>query len=273
MQSNAKLIQNLKISKKLNFLAPYTIRELFRLGNEGDGGYVIPKKLIKKIEILISFGISHDWSFEEDFKKINPTLIIHSYDHSVSRRTFVRDIKHTILNMVLLRFSFKKLSSSIKLLFSYLTFFKGDVVHYEKRIHNYIHQPYDITVDEVFLRTKSKKIFLKVDIEGSEYRIIDSILKYADRINAIAIEFHNADVFRPIFISAVKKLQKKFKIVHIHVNNYAGHAEDGLPECSEITFINKMMKITAYKKRKKLPLKRLDFPNAPRRTDYKLIFN
>jgi hypothetical protein len=97
-------------------------------------------------------------------------------------------------------------------------------------------------------------------------------MKYADRINAIAIEFHNADSLRPIFISAIKRLQDKFKIVHIHTNNFAGHAEDGLPECLEITFINKKIKILTYKKRKTLPLKGLDFQNSLRRADYKLFF-
>ena len=164
------------------------------------------KKLIEEIEILISFGISNDWSFETHFKRRNPNLIIHGYDHSVSRRVFIRDTRNIILNMVLLRFSFKKLFDSISRIFSYLTFFKGDVVHFEKRIHNYVYHSYDITFDEVILKSQSKKIFLKVDIEGSEYRIIDSIMKYADRINGIAIEFHNADGLRPIFISAIKKL-------------------------------------------------------------------
>ena len=159
--------RNLEIQKKLNFLSPFIIKDLIRLGNKGDGGYVIPKKVIKEIEILLSFGISNDWSFETDFKRRNPNLIIHGYDHSVSRRVFISDIKHIMLNMILLRFSFKKLGHSISRLFSYLTFFKGDVIHFKKRIHNYVHHSYDITFDEVILKTKSKKIFLKVDIEGS----------------------------------------------------------------------------------------------------------
>jgi hypothetical protein len=148
---------NLEISRKLFFLSPYVIKDLIRLGNKGDGGYVIPKKLINESEILISFGISHDWSFETDFKKRSPNLVIHGYDHSVSRRTFTRDIRYIILNMVLLRFSFKKLYNSIKILFSYITFFKGDVIHYQKRIHNYKHHSYDITFDEVILKTNLRK--------------------------------------------------------------------------------------------------------------------
>ena len=152
-------------------MSPYIIKHLIRLGNKGDGGYVIPKKLIKETESLISLGISNDWSFEEDFKKKHPNLIIHAYDHSISRRTFLRDIRYIILNMVLLRFSFKKLIDGISLLFSYLTFFKGDVIHFEKRIHNYVHHAYDVTLNEVFLKTKSKKIFLKIDL--SELYFLD----------------------------------------------------------------------------------------------------
>ena len=266
-------IIQLNISKKLNFLSPYITKNLIRLGNKGDGGYIIPKMLVNKIDVLISFGISYDWSFEVDFKKLNPNLIIHGYDHSISRKVFKKNIRLILLNMVLLRFSFKKLIDSINLLFSYQTFFKGDVFHFEKRIHNYVHHSYDITFDEVILKTKSKNIFLKVDIEGSEYRIIDSIVKYADRISAIAIEFHNADALRPIFISAIKKLQKKFKIIHLHVNNHAGYAKDGLPECPEITFINRKIKIRTYNKRNTLPLKSLDYACSPRKIDYQLIFN
>jgi hypothetical protein len=112
-----------------------------------------------------------------------------------------------------------------------------------------------------------------VDIEGSEYRIIDSIMKCANRIDAIAIEFHNADALRSVFTSAIKKLQEKFKTIHIHANNYAGDAKDGLSECLEITFINKKIKIKTFKKRKNLPPKGLDYQNAIRKLDYKLIFN
>ena len=252
-------------------MAPYIVKDLIRLGNKRDGGYVIPKKLINEVDVLISFGISNDWSFEANFKKLNPNLIIHGYDHSVSRKVFVRNIRYILLDMVLLRLSIRRLKNSINDLFSYLTFFKGDVAHFQKRIHNYVHHSYDITFDEVIVKTKSKNIFLKVDIEGSEYRIIDSIMKYKDRIDAIAIEFHNADALRPMFISAIKKIQKQFKIVHFHINNYAGYYKDGLPECSEITFINKKIKIRTYNKRNVLPLLNLDFQNAPTKVDYKLI--
>lgn len=171
--------------------------------------------------------------------------------------------------MVFLKFSFKRLVNSIRLLFSYSTFFKGDIIHFQNLIHDYMHHSYDITFDEVIKKTRSKNIFLKVDIEGSEYRITDAIMKYSGRINAIAIEFHNANALKPIFISNIKKLQRKFKIVHLHANNYAGYGKDGLPECPEITLINNKINIQTYGKRKLLPLNHLDFQCAPK----KLIIN
>lgn len=263
----------LTIPKKLNFLSPYVVKDLIRLGNKNDGGYVIPKSLIQETDFLVSLGISNDWSFDQDFKKINPDIHIHGYDHTISPRVFRRNIRYLILNMFLLRFSWKKLKDSIRLLFSYQSFFQGDVIHFQKRIHNRQDYPDDITLDDVILKTKSKKIFLKIDIEGSEYRIIDSIVKHANKISGIAIEFHETDPYRPIFISAIKKLQKKFKIVHFHPNNFGGYAEDGLPETPEITFINNKINIKTYGKRKILPLDNLDAPNGALKADYEIKFN
>jgi hypothetical protein len=60
------------------------------------------------------------FDIDVDFKKLNPNLIIHGYDHSISRKVFKKNIRLILLNMVLLRFSFKKLIDSINLLFSYL---------------------------------------------------------------------------------------------------------------------------------------------------------
>ena len=46
----------------------------------------------------------------------------------------------------------------------------------------------------IFERIKSNKIFLKIDIEGSEYRILDDLIRYQDLIKGLVIEFHNIDL-------------------------------------------------------------------------------
>jgi len=146
------------------------------------------------------------------------------------------------------------------------------VRHFQQRVYNQKEYSSDITFDEVILRAKSKKILMKIDIEGNEYRIIDSIVRHADKITFLVIEFHETFPYRPVFISAIKKLQKKFKIVHFHANNFGGYAEDGLPETPEITFISNKINIKTFGKRKTLPLDNLDLSNRPLPPDYKIKF-
>ena len=49
---------------------------LIRLGNNNDGGYVVEENSIKNSEILLSFGLSDDWSFESDFSKLGKKKFI-----------------------------------------------------------------------------------------------------------------------------------------------------------------------------------------------------
>ena len=51
------------------FFHYYTGNDLIRIGRNHDGGYLIAKVDIEKSDLLISFGISDDWSFERDFVK------------------------------------------------------------------------------------------------------------------------------------------------------------------------------------------------------------
>jgi hypothetical protein len=63
-------------------LQPFQCNDLIRLGKNGDGGYLVNIEDVKKSTRLLSFGVSTDWSFEEDFSKINDCPCV-AYDHSV----------------------------------------------------------------------------------------------------------------------------------------------------------------------------------------------
>ncbi len=265
-------LKKLHIHKNLNFLAPYKIDGLIRIGSKGDGGYLIPKCLINKTEFLVSLGISDNWSFDAHFKELKPSLKIHAYDHTISNRFFKKNIKNIFLNMLTLRFSWKKLLNSILVWKAYNNFFVGEVKHFQKRIFNKFEKPFDITLDEAIKQTNSHNIFLKIDIEGGEYRIIDCILKNSDKISGIAIEFHETEPLRKVFVDAVKKIQSKFKIVHLHANNFAGFGSDDFPESPEFTFINKKIRAKFNGKRNFLPIKNMDYPNCSGKKDYQINF-
>ena len=41
---------------------------------------------------------------------------------------------------------------------------------------------------------ETKPVFFKIDIEGSEYRILDDLINYQKVIEGLVVEFHNVDL-------------------------------------------------------------------------------
>lgn len=255
----------------MSFIAPTVIDDLTRIGKLHDGGYVIPKSVVEEAEFLLSFGINEDWSFEQHFRKLHRNLPIHAYDHTISEKRFRHLLLVLTRNFCLGRGSAREMEFAIRLYWSYVTFFRGKVWHYQERIAGRAELAGDVTLGKVFERTKARRIFLKIDIEGSEYEIIDDIVRHADRIIGLVVEFHNTALLRSEFSEAVKKLQSRFEIVHVHGNNYRGAAADNVPEVLEITFLEKSMCI-GKGKRASLPLPGLDSPNNPNAPEFSLTF-
>ena len=80
----------MKLNKSLNYIAPLKTNDLIRMGNKKDGGYIVSQKPLKKVDLLLSFGMSDNWSFEEDFLRLNNKNIIHIYDHTVGYLSFIK---------------------------------------------------------------------------------------------------------------------------------------------------------------------------------------
>jgi hypothetical protein len=261
----------LTIPPSLNSIAPFVTDRLTRIGKINDGGYVIPESVIAETDFLISFGISDDWSFEEHFRQLKPTVHIHAYDHTVSAQAFAIELVFALARLLSGRGSFKDVLDRAQILKSYKAFFTGTVTHFRERIYNRVEAPFDVTLDKVFGRTTSSSVFLKIDIEGCEYRIIDHVIEYSDRIVGIVIEFHDTDPLRPVFDASIRKLQERFTIVHVHANNYGGVAQDNLPDFLELTCV-RTSRVRHDGKRRNLPLPIVDYPNNPRKPDYAMSF-
>ena len=93
------------------------------------------------------------------------------------------------------------------------------------------------------LRAYKKNIFLKIDIEGSEYNLLSEIIHYKNRICGIAIEFHSVDVNIKKIENFIKDLG--FYITNIHINNYSTFGKNLLPKVIEIT-LEKKPRIVKY---------------------------
>lgn len=262
----------LHIPTYLNFLAPIIVSDSVRIGRHYDGGYVIPLSVVKEADSLISLGISDDWSFDAHFMSSNPRVNIYAYDHTISGKIFFKQILFSSVDLLFRDTSVRMVLSRIRVWLSYMRFFTGQVRHFQQRLHNRIDSARDVTLHTVLDRSDSNKVFVKMDIEGGEYRIVRELAKHSSKIIGMVVEFHDTEPLRPLFIEAINMLRCDYHITHIHANNYGSVAADGLPEVLEITFVRKD-RCTSMSEHSVSPDHYLDAPNDPSRADYILKFN
>ncbi len=261
-------------------LQPIELSDLIRVGKDNDGGYIIPKRIIDECDGLLSYGINKDWSFEKDFYK-KKELNIHCYDHSL---TIYSLIKFSIKSFFYSIFYFlildsKRLNRSLKginIITCYYSFFKNKIIHFKNKIWNdNIGQ--NITVPETIKKIEdcgSKKIFIKMDIEGAEYKVLNSIIDSNKNIIGFAVEFHEIITNCNIFNNLIDNLKKSYYIAHIHGNNYSKiDKTSNFPSSIELTFIHKcLIKYRIVKSRFSYPIEGLDQPNKHSKADIKLNF-
>jgi hypothetical protein len=89
------------LPNELDFLRPIVVPDLARFGNSADGGYVISAGILQNIDMLISFGVSNDWSLEEDLSKRDPDLLVHAYDHTISANNFLASKRRELLGVMI----------------------------------------------------------------------------------------------------------------------------------------------------------------------------
>ena len=237
----------------------YEANDLIRLGNKFDGGYLVRLSDVMSSSRLLSFGIDTDWSFEKDFVKLSKKGL-DAYDASTNLKLF-------FYQSFYLLFKRKPFESFAKLLsyFRFKTFFVGNKRFKRKFVGDFKSARY-IGLKSILEQIKENKIFLKMDIDGSEYRCLDHLITFQDKFSSVIIEFHDLDCN----LEKIKNFVSKFKldIVHIHVNNFTPITTKNLPQTIEVTFTSQ--KINSSNK-PRLPNK-LDSPNKSNMNDYKIIF-
>ncbi|MDC0200637.1 FkbM family methyltransferase [Candidatus Pelagibacter sp.] len=222
--------------------------KLIRYGKDNDGGYLVEENSIFQSNSLISLGLGHDWSFEKDYYKANKKPI-YCYDHSVSyssiKKYSFKSLGSYFFRVFKPKYLFRKeffsnMFYDIFLFNNYKKFFKNNVKHFQYKIGpgkngtnlNYIFNKKNIETPT----------FLKIDIEGSEYRILDELIKFQNNLTGIVIEFHDFD----IHINRIIKFVESFEmdLVHIHPQNPAPLNDENIPTQLEISFSKNPNKIS-----------------------------
>jgi hypothetical protein len=264
-----------------SLLVPDPCNSLRRLGSPHDGGYVVALDTITTARHLLSFGLAANWDFERDAVAANPQLTLEAFDPSVGPRHFAGMAVRSALS-VPLRFVSADASGArssarrAKTGVDYFRFFSGTARHTRKRVW-YNTDRNSAAIADILADIRSKDrgpVFAKIDIEGSEYRILPWIIAAADMFTGLVVEFHDTDICADIFNTQVSQLLDRFQVVHVHGNNYGDLSINGsLPLALEITFAHRSLAGRAADG-PTLDQSRqaLDAPNDPGRPDFAIDF-
>jgi len=237
-------------------LKPKYNYDLIRIGRDNDGGYLVEKKSLENTECLISLGINDDWSFEEDFLK-KKNIIIKCFDDKLDEKFLLKKIIVQFISFFYNR-NFSLLKNYISNYFSFLRI-KKKIQFKKKRIsYNDLNK---------ILSQETNNIFLKIDIEGHEYRLLDDLLINQNKIIGLIIEFHDCD----LHLEKITKFLSLFNLtlVHIHGNNFAETDLNDDIVVLELTFSKNPIQVSDICV---LPNK-LDMPNCHNKNEVILNFN
>jgi hypothetical protein len=205
------------ILKLVKLMRPWAMRSTpkVRIGNDYDGGYVLPSTVLT-CDAVLSVGVGPDVSF--DLALAQRGARVFQFDHTVIG--VPEHQKHG-------NFIFEKKgwgSSS-----------EGDF----------------LTLEDMLSRlnaVKPQRSLFKFDIEGAEYEVLDACRpEHFEGFSVIACEIHDLDkLTEPLFFASVRRSLEKLNAhhvpVHLHANNYQSMILVGgipIPKVLELSFLRK----------------------------------
>jgi hypothetical protein len=254
--------------QELRFLQPYEHPGLIRIGNLTDGGYVLPKKSILRIDTLVSLGLGENWTFERELSGVNHKLRIHSFDDTVSLFFFTQKLINGIVKFLLGRESFKNVMSRLLRLSDYLQFWRIDSRNSHQMIRIDIQSFGDISTNLLHEGVAA----IKIDIEGSEWEILEQVSTISNIFEFIVIEVHDFDSHEEELKKFLADISNDFVVVHLHANNFDGIGKNNFPKVFELTIVKRDAETKSPTKIMRLPVNGMDSPNAKNRPDFEIFF-
>ena len=234
--------------------------ELIRMGSDHDGGYLVDPKSIEQSNALIALGVGRNWSFEKDFLE-RKSVRIHAYDYSIGLGYWIKHFLKRVLAVLLGRFSAP--FDAVKLFLEFKIFFKDSAVLYLEKVGTA--PGCDTNLKKALDKLDRAPLFLKVDIEGYEYQILEEIIRCKDDLTGLVIEFHSVSDNIEKIEDFINKIG--ITLIHIHPNNNRLDEEGG-PKAIELTFSKNPTKLED----KFIHPHALDQNNVPRKDSVSLRF-
>lgn len=271
----------------IEVLVPDPTDDLVRLGREMDGGYVIPSRVVASVDMVVSLGIEDEWSFELALLTLNPSIRLVGVDGSTGLAVLAARMLRSVARCVVSLATFNRkgisegsinLRRHSKRFARFAQFWIPPRKKFLAKMVRGTAQRSDETDWQSLQRhwTPSTRLLIKVDIEGSEYGVLQHILDSADQTACLIIEFHDIDQNWDAFVELISRLRERFRLVHCHANNWGGtFGNHQIPRVVELTFIASSLVVDNQSDGASLgpyPIAGLDFPNNPNAPDIPLDF-
>lgn len=194
-------------------LKPQKEFPLIRVGSTRDGGYLIDRRLLGRD--LLTFGIAGDWQFEKDWLAHSTNAVrIVAYDGSIGSLKFIGSAIASSFRLHKPALAFRNWVNVV----DYHTFLKSKTSFHRKfitlNVSDNQHETFDNAMQQYGIE---HPVFLKIDIEGGEYELLNALVDHQKDVAGIAIEFHNPSSN----IEAISNFVAKFNlnVANVHVNN------------------------------------------------------
>ena len=251
-----------------------------RIGPPRDGGYVVPGDVVRASTHLLALGLGDDWHFEAEFARINPHVRIVGVDGSIGPGRFARECGASLLALLTFGIGEKERRrhrTRLRRAAHYFWFFGWRHRHLRQMVGT-DSTPTTVTIASLLGSLGAGRphgVFLKVDVEGAEYGLIEAIGAHASAIGCLVIEFHRTSRHAAAFNAAMDTLLRQFRVVHIHGNNYAAcDPASGFPDAVEITLVHTALCANPpVPTDVEYPRAGLDYPNNPGRPDHAIAFD
>lgn len=265
------------------------VEDLVRIGRDNDGGYVVSRRTIAAATVVLGLGVNDDWSFERDCTVLNPAIRVVAVDGSVSASLFrlhaLKAAARAVFAALRLRVgdsahALRRMVRWLRTARDFRRFFDGRTRIFHERFFATSEGPAQITwatLKPLLTRDRPGEgphVFVKMDIEGAEYRTLQALLPDASLITGMAIEFHDCDLLWERFAELMNALSRDFVVVHVHGNNCVPLIPGTrCPGAIEISLANRsMVPAQATPRDVRYPLAGLDMPNLVGHPDYPLVF-
>lgn len=274
--------------EKLGFLKPVTLKGKMRLGPQLDGGYVVYERILKETDALITYGVGWNAAFEEHFNELT-SKAVWMFDPTMFGR-YLLDLKQLKTSLLYFRIG------AIVKQFQFTWHVRRVKKKLESKNIRFINEGISTLKDGKYdsfpnhiarLGLKRKRLILKLDIEGDEYKVFldKHIYDHLNGVEQIIVEFHDLKTRLRDLQKIISNLAGNFSLVHVHANNNSptftlydldgNQANDiSIPDVLELLWVrtDRLRKEDISQEPVHYPIKELDYPNNPRKQDYALQF-